>query len=209
MPEATKKLIDDVCKAKSDQLNADDLKTGPITVTIEAVHEGTSEQPVVIHISGGHMPYKPSKGMIRIMADEHVWKDDPFAWKGQWLTLYRNPDVIYAGKKEGGIEISHMTGIDKPTEFSVTVSRGRKKTITILPLVVESPPETEVLSEEDKAMIEQLTADIATSDTMETLKAVGFILKNKPKPIQNALRAAYGKRQVELKAPENLDSEPE
>ena len=41
---------------KSDQLNAEDLITGPITVTVEGVTPGTDEQPVVIAISGDQQP---------------------------------------------------------------------------------------------------------------------------------------------------------
>ena len=52
--------IADTIKPKSDQLNSDDLIAGPMTVTILGVRRGsTREQPVIIDIDGGHMPYKP------------------------------------------------------------------------------------------------------------------------------------------------------
>jgi hypothetical protein len=54
---------------KSDQLNADDLITGTITVKITAV-KGSNEpqQPVSIHYEGDNgKPYKPCKSMRRIL----------------------------------------------------------------------------------------------------------------------------------------------
>jgi hypothetical protein len=52
---------------KSDQLNAEDLLTGPVTVTVDAVHIGEGDQqPVTIGISG-HKPYKPCKTMRRLL----------------------------------------------------------------------------------------------------------------------------------------------
>ena len=195
MDDKMLQAILEACKPKSNQLNAVDLEPGPITVDILNVREVKRE--IWVDLSGGWKPWHPCKGMMRIMLK--VFGPN---WQGHSLTLFREPSVLFSGVRVGGIEISHMTGLDKPTDFDVVVTRGTNKVVTIFPLVVTK------LSEEDKAMIEQLTADIATSDTMETLKAVGFVLKNKPKPIQNALRAAYGKRQAELKN-ENLDAEPE
>ncbi len=48
-------------KPKSDQLNADDLLTGPRTITItEVVNRETPDQPVWIRYEGdGGKPYKP------------------------------------------------------------------------------------------------------------------------------------------------------
>jgi hypothetical protein len=53
----------DTITPKSDQLNADDMITGPITVTITGVRRGDKDQPVVIDIDGGYQPYKPCKSM--------------------------------------------------------------------------------------------------------------------------------------------------
>lgn len=54
---------------KSDQLNADDLITGSLTVKVTAV-KGSSEpqQPVSIHYEGDNgKPYKPCKSMRRVL----------------------------------------------------------------------------------------------------------------------------------------------
>ena len=53
---------------KSDQLNADDLINGPMTITITAVkaRPGSSEQPIQISFDGdGGKPYLPCKSMRR------------------------------------------------------------------------------------------------------------------------------------------------
>lgn len=112
-------------KAKSDQLNADDLLGGPITVQIERVTQGNREQPVVIHISGGHMPWKPSKTALRVLA--HAWGTDTKPWVGRWMTLYRDETVRWAGEEVGGIRIKALSHITEDISLSLAESRGKKK----------------------------------------------------------------------------------
>lgn len=99
---------------KSDQLNADDLVSSPKNITITGVKVSLSgEQRIHVHYQGDEgKPWKPSKGMARIVAQ--LFGDDPDHWVGQSLTLFRNPDVKYAGEAVGGIWISHATGLSKP-----------------------------------------------------------------------------------------------
>ena len=59
-------------------------------------------------------------------------------------------------------------------------------------------PPLETLSPEDRAYISELLAEIAKAPSMETLAAIGFILKAKPKPVKDGVRAAYLQRQAEL-----------
>ncbi len=117
---------------KSDQLNADDLLTGPITVTITKVSRGTKEQPIYVHIDGGHQPFRPCKSMRRVLIA--VFSDDPLHWTGKKLTLYCDPDVLYGGVRVGGIRISHMSGLDNPRTFMLTKSRGNRSEVTIHPV---------------------------------------------------------------------------
>jgi len=121
-------------KPKSDQLNADDLLTGPITVTIPDVKGGTVEQPVHIHIEG-QQPYKPCKGMRRVLIN--AWGINGKEWIGKSVTLFCNPDVKWAGVALGGIEISHVSDISKPLTMMLTKARGRKSGFTVQPLIVE------------------------------------------------------------------------
>lgn len=115
--------ISDLIQAKSDQLNADDLVSGPITVTITGVRIKGGEQPVDIHITD-NKPFRPSKTAMRILA--FGWGDDEKKWVGRSMTLYRDPDVKWAGKPVGGIRISHMDGIDSDFSIALAETRGKK-----------------------------------------------------------------------------------
>lgn len=134
MNEATPEEVRASIVPKSDQLNADDLLTGPITVTIESVTRGDREQPIIVGIRG-HRPYKPCKSMRRVMIA--VFSDEPAKWIGQRMTLFRDPEVTWAGVKVGGIRISHISGLDSPQTFAVTKSRGSKAEMTVHPLKPE------------------------------------------------------------------------
>jgi hypothetical protein len=126
--------------AKSDQLNADDLISGPITVTVTAVTVNKNDdQPCSIFYEGDNgKPYKPNKGMRRLLM--MAWNtDDSQVFIGRSMTLYRDPTVLWAGKPEGGIRISHLSHIDKPTTFAIMVKRGKREQITIEPLQTAKP----------------------------------------------------------------------
>lgn len=119
---------------KSDQLNADDLMAGPITVTIKEVKQGNAEQPVdVVLIEYPGRAYRPSKSMRRVMVA--CWGPEASGYAGHQLTLYRNPDIKFGGAAVGGIEISHASHIEKPVVLALTRSRGTRKDFTVQPLV--------------------------------------------------------------------------
>ena len=123
---------------KSDQLNADDLMAGPVTVTISEVTKGSDEQPVNVNLA--EFPgraYRPSKSMRRIMVS--AWGAQSAAYSGRRLTLYRNPDITFGREKTGGIEISHMSDIDKPLTVALTATRGKRKNFTVQPLTAPAP----------------------------------------------------------------------
>lgn len=175
---------------KSDQLNADDLISGPITVTITDVKRGDREQPIVVEIEG-HRPYKPCKTMRRVLIS--AFSDDPKAWVGQRMTLFCDPNVTWAGVKVGGIRISHLSGLDEPKTFLLTHSRGKRAEVTVFPL----PP-----SDAHAGYIEEALGEIARAESIEALRAIGFVLKNKPKSVQDKVRPAYAAKQNELSAGE-------
>jgi len=125
---------------KSDQLNYDDLLTGAITVKVTRVEKADGEQPVVVHIDGGYQPYKPCKSMRRVLIA--TWGKDGDKWIGQRMTLYGDPTVKWAGQEVGGIRISHMSGIDKPRTYQLTITRGKRQQYTVKPLPVE-PSQTD------------------------------------------------------------------
>ncbi len=127
-PEDVRKSI----VPKSNQLNADDLLTGPIIVTVTKVSRGDKDQPINVHIDGGHQIYKPCKSMRRCLIA--IWSDDSSKWVGQTMTLYCDPSVLYAGVRVGGIRISHLSGIDKTKTLLLTKSRGKRAEFVIQPI---------------------------------------------------------------------------
>ena len=119
--------------AKSDQLNSDDLIAGPLTGKILKVFStGAADQPVAILLDSWPQPYKPCKGMRRVLVD--CWGIHGDDYVGRSVTLFRNPDVKYGGIACGGIEISHVTNIDKARSIPITVSKGKKKPFIVEPL---------------------------------------------------------------------------
>ena len=127
--------ISQTIEAKSDQLNADDLIGGVKTIKITGVKVlDTDVQPVAISYAGDNgKPYKPSKGMRRVLVQ--LWGDESDNFIGKSLTLFRDDNVKFGGSAVGGIRISHASHIDKPTRVLETISRGKRKPITINPIV--------------------------------------------------------------------------
>lgn len=127
---------------KSDQLNADDLLPGSITVNITNVRlSGSNEQPIIVDIDGGWKPYKPCKSMSRLLM--FCWGKDGRSWIGRSMTLYNDPTVKWAGVEVGGIRISHLSNIDKQISVALTVTRGKRKPYTVEPLKLPEYPQDE------------------------------------------------------------------
>lgn len=122
--------IADTIKPKSDQLNFDDLIAGSINVTIKNVRRGSSkEQPVIIDIDGGNMPYKPCLSMRRVLIA--AWGDDGRNWIGRCITLFGDPSVIWAGKATGGIRISHLSHIARDMSLMLTTTRAKRAAYSV------------------------------------------------------------------------------
>jgi hypothetical protein len=148
---------------KSDQLNADDLMSGPRTVTIIGVSKGSVEQPVNFDLA--EFPgraYRPGKSMRRVMV--HVWGPEASDYVGRRLTLYREADIKFGPDVVGGIRISHMSHIDRRLTLALTVTRGKRA-----PFVVEPLP-----NEPD---VTEFQRRIAEASTVAELDAVAADLK--------------------------------
>ena len=123
---------------KSDQQNYDDYLAGPRTVTISGVRSGSDEQPLNIELEEyPGRPFKPNLSMRRVLLK--AWGKDPKTFIGRRMTLFGNPAVIWAGKPAGGVEISHLSHIDKPLTIPLTVTRGKRKNFIVQPLVEQAP----------------------------------------------------------------------
>lgn len=150
---------------KSDQLNADDLIGGPMTVRITDVREmGGADQPIAISFEGDNgKPYKPCKSMMRALM--FVWGPDGSQYIGRSIRLWRDPSVTWGGEEIGGIRISHMSDMREPMEFPLTATRGKRKLYRVEPLEVrqrKSPAE----------IVEEYCGALKGAETMSDLMEI-------------------------------------
>ena len=155
--------ISDTLAPKSTQINADDFATGPATVTVLEVRRGTPEQPVHVHLDEyPGRPFMPSKTVRRILAA--AWGKDAAQWAGRRMTLYTDPAVRFGGKEVGGIRVSHLSHIDRPSTYVLTATRGQKKAHTIEPLPADA--ETIAPHPDWHALIDEAAGDVDTLRNM-------------------------------------------
>ena len=157
--------LGDTIKPKSDQLNADDLLLGPITVNIVDVKRGSADQPVSIAING-HMPFKPCKTMRRVLVT--AWGQNGKEWVNKSMTLYCDPNVKFGGVALGGIRISHLSHIDGPMNMMLTASRGRKSQVVVHPIKVNDYTDlikkyTDTPKDDQQAFWDTLSSDQKTA----------------------------------------------
>ena len=127
---------------RSDQINADDLMAGPVTVTVKDVTEGAAEQPFDFHlVEFPGRAYRPSKSMRRVIV--MAWGAETAAYAGRRLTLFRNPDITFGREKVGGVEIAAISHIDKPMTLALTKTRGKRAAHTVQPLPTAAPQPTD------------------------------------------------------------------
>ena len=142
---------------KSDQLNYDDVMTGPLTVAVAGMAIGSPEQPVIVKVTDAKTgaklrDYKPCKSMRRVLIA--VWGDKGKDWVKQQMTLVGDDSVVFGGAKVGGIRISHVSGIDKPTTIMLTVTRSKRIAYTVQPLAItELAQPTEPAADDPASMM--------------------------------------------------------
>ena len=173
---------------KSDQLNAEQLLGGSMTITVSDVRLGSGEdQPVVVHYQGENgRPFKPCKTMRKVLI--HAWGADGRKWVGRSMTLYNDPAVKFGGEDVGGIRISHMTDIERDIKVSLTSTRGKKAKYEIRRLAAVQGANHD--------------AAIVNAATVEDLKAAfGAAYKStKDDAKRAAFKASYDARMVALTA---------
>ena len=125
---------------KSDQLDFADLEgSAPQVFTITAVTENKSElaekqqQPVNIRLAEFPRVWRPSKGMLRVLADN--WTKDVSVWVGRKVELYGDPEVYVGKEKRGGTRISRLSHISarKTTLTNPRGGRGAYWSVDPLP----------------------------------------------------------------------------
>lgn len=152
--------LNDTIIPKSDQLNADQLIGGPMTITVTNVRRGSGDdQPVVVHYDGeAGRPFKPCLTMRKVLI--FAWGEDGSQWQGRMLTLYNKRDVKWGGVEVGGIRISHMSHVPADVKLSLAVTRGKKE-----PIIIKR------LDASDKNVQARAALDKAALGGMESLKS--------------------------------------
>jgi hypothetical protein len=171
-------------KAKSDQLNAEDLLE-PIVVTVTGVElKRSKEQPVWVHYEGGEgRPFKPCKSMLRVLA--RVWGKNSGAWAGKSMRLFRDEGVKYGGVNVGGIRISHMSHVDIEVGIMLTASKEVRKLYHVKPLVFDE------LSERAARFLATIESLEPTQQKLSSIrKKVAPLLEELAKAKRDDLRAA-------------------
>jgi hypothetical protein len=168
---------------KSDQLNADDLIVGPITIKVTKVELRAGEQPIAINFDGdGGKPYMPGKSMRRVMVK--LWGPDGNAYIGRSMTIFRDEKVRFGGMAVGGIRISHMTDIPETTTMALTETRASRKPFTVHPLVIDAPPDkaaigSQLLIGRIQTAPDQASLEVITGDT-DVVKQRAYLAKHRP-----------------------------
>jgi hypothetical protein len=125
-------------EAKSDQLNAVDIMGAEPVIRIREVKVRQGDQPVSVYFDGdNNRPWKPSKGMLRVLAG--AWGRDSSAWAGKYAQLYFEPSVKYAGKEVGGIRIRALSDIDhRGLSFALRINQKQTEPYHVPLLQVQS-----------------------------------------------------------------------
>ena len=182
---------------KSDQLNADDLLSGPRTVTITGVRgTETAEQPVAVNFQGDDgKPYKPCKSMRRVMV--HVWGPDAKAYVGRSMTLYCDSNVVFGGMKVGGIRISHMSHMNGPMTMALTATRAKRAPFTVQPLVVQQSKAQELITAYSATVVQ------AAWDALEVTRGQEWAKLSKDEKVAVKSASDAAKARIEQPAAES------
>lgn len=149
---------------KSDQLNSEQLLTGPLTIRVTGVTvTSNAEQPVTISYEGDDgRPYKPCKTMRKVLI--LAWGHDGSEWAGKSMTLFHDPAVKFGGQSVGGIRISHVSHIDRDIAVALTATKGKKTLHTIKALKVAQSVSAKAKAQQYTQMIGNDKAGIAARE---------------------------------------------
>lgn len=194
--------------SKGTQTNADDLVAAPRTVVVtDVLLTGDEKQPLAVRYEGDEgKPFLPCLTMRKMIAA--IWGKESDAWIGQSLTLFRDPSIKFGPDTPGGVRISHMSGIDKTISVQLLEKRGKRRTYTIVPLVVEKAKQPEKLAAQPEPDAPTIDKEALFSDARENA-ALGkdgmrkwYVTKSKPeqamlKEILEELQAAAAQADAE------------
>lgn len=195
----------DTIVPKSDQLNADDLMSGPVTVTITDVRKNGTEQPIDVHLAEfPGRPFRPSKSMRRVMVA--AWGSDGSGYVGKSMTLFRDPKVKWGGQEVGGIRISHMTDLDRPPlRLALTETKGKRAPFVVQALAVPTRPAQRAAGARPDGITPEKVTELGAAMTEELQlterdQKLQWLTEQLERPIKRPtdLTAAEGERLLEL-----------
>ena len=169
---------------KSDQLNADQMLGGPMTINVTRVSATSGEQPVTINYQGdGGRPFKPCLTMRKVLV--LAWGHDGNKWIGKSMRLYNDPAVKWGKDEVGGVRISHLSDIPSDIKVSLAATKGKK--------VMN---EIKRLADGDA----QFIAAIKAAETVEALKEAfaAAYRATKAEDRRTAFKAEYDRRMQEI-----------
>jgi len=177
---------------KTDQLNADDLLLGPRTIKIREIKvvfdKQTGETKYWVYFEGDdNNPWKPCLGMRRCLGI--AWGHESDNYVGRQVTLFNNPSVRFGKDVLGGIQVSHVSDIEKPVSFPMLVQR-KKILFTIQPLITK--PKAILTPEE----LEEWKAKIDETKTVAALGELSKAIKAKDFDASGAPLVAYGTKKM-------------
>lgn len=172
---------------KSDQLNAEQLLAGDLTITVSDVRMGSDEQPVILHYQNDEgRPFKPCKTMRKLLI--FAWGEDGRDWIGKSMTVYNDQAVRFGGMVVGGIRISHLSHIEREISLSLTATKGKKAQHTIKPLAIVT--------------LDQVLKAIAQASTRSDMNAAkDLALKLTDERQAQAAQDAFNARTKQLRRP--------
>lgn len=181
-------------EAKSDQLNYDDIADTEVVITISEVKVRKAEQPVWIYFHGcNNRPWKPSKGMIRILAA--AWGRDSSQWVGKGAKLYGDQAVKWAGKQIGGIRICALSHISKQgLSAMLTVSRGKRSEFRVSYLDMARPTyPDDKFQQALPAMVKQITdGKMSIEQVVARCQQTGDLTNEQLKALESAVPVNVG-----------------
>lgn len=185
--------ITDTLAPTSDQLDAIELVAGPRIFTVDRVTAGNSEQPVQVYFSDFPRPWRPSKGMRRVLAA--CWGADASVWAGRRVELFRDPSVTFGKDTPGGTRIRALSHIDGQKKVPLLVSRGKSAVFVVEPLAAGPQLITDKQADEFLDTIHKAQDQAALSEIGKQLKAFDLGV------YKVELQTAWSARSAELKQP--------
>jgi len=174
-------------EAKSDQLNAVDIMGTEPVITIREVRVQKDDQPVWIFYNGdNNRPWKPSKGMIRILIAG--WGKESEGWIGKSVQIFMEPSVRYGGKEVGGIQVRAMSHIpEQGLMCTLSINRSKRVPFSVGFLSMERPqyPADKFDSAFD-SMVNQMKKGISIEQVVAQCQKTGDLSEDQLNRLQEA-----------------------